>query len=111
MLIETHPMRRIRRVHFVGVGGVGMSGIAEVLLNLGYEVSGSDIGANAATHRLQQHGAKIFYGHDAENIETAEVVVTSSAIATNNPEVEAARSRRIPVIRRAEMLAEIMRFR
>ena len=111
MLIETHPMRRIRRVHFVGIGGVGMSGIAEVLLNLGYEVSGSDMGANAATQRLQEHGAIISYGHDAENIETAEVVVTSSAIASDNPEVEAARSRRIPVIRRAEMLAEIMRFR
>lgn len=111
MLIETHPMRRIRRVHFVGIGGVGMSGIAEVLLNLGYEVSGSDLGSNAATQRLEQQGATIFQNHVAENIAAAEVVVTSSAIPADNPEVKAARDNRVPVIRRAEMLAEIMRFR
>lgn len=111
MLIQTHPMRRIRRVHFVGIGGAGMSGIAEVLLNLGYDVSGSDMSANANTERLQKQGAKIFYGHQASNIETAEVVVVSTAIPKQNPEVLAARELRIPVIRRAEMLAEIMRFR
>ncbi|MCW9005493.1 MAG: UDP-N-acetylmuramate--L-alanine ligase [Gammaproteobacteria bacterium] len=111
MLIETHPMRRIRRVHFVGIGGVGMSGIAEVLLNLGYDVSGSDLGDNAATRRLKELGATLFYEHLAKNVENAEVVVTSSAIPLDNPEVLAARENRIPVIRRAEMLAEIMRFR
>ncbi|MCW8910596.1 MAG: UDP-N-acetylmuramate--L-alanine ligase [Gammaproteobacteria bacterium] len=111
MLIETHPMRRIRRVHFVGIGGVGMSGIAEVLLNLGYDVSGSDLGDNAATRRLKELGATLFYEHLAKNVENAEVVVTSSAIPIDNPEVLAARENRIPVIRRAEMLAEIMRFR
>ncbi len=111
MLIETHPMRRIRRVHFVGIGGVGMCGIAEVLLNLGYDVSGSDLGSNAAVKRLQQQGANIFVGHSAENIESAEVVVISTAVPKDNAEVVAARERRIPVIRRAEMLAEIMRFR
>ena len=111
MLIETHPMRRIRRVHFVGIGGAGMSGIAEVLLNLGYEVSGSDLGSNAATRRLADQGAQIFKGHSADNVKTAEVVVTSTAVPKDNPEVIAAREHRIPVIRRAEMLAEIMRFR
>jgi len=110
MLIETHPMRRIRRVHFVGIGGVGMSGIAEVLLNLGYDVSGSDLGDNAATQRLEKLGAILFHNHLEKNIESAEVVVTSSAIPLDNPEVLAARENRIPVIRRAEMLAEIMRF-
>jgi len=111
MLIDTHPMRRIRRVHFVGIGGAGMCGIAEVLLNLGYLVSGSDLASNAATQRLQAQGAEIFPGHQAENIATAEVVVISTAVPQDNPEVLAARERRIPVIRRAEMLAEIMRFR
>ncbi len=111
MLIQTHPMRRIRRVHFVGIGGAGMSGIAEVLLNLGYDISGSDMHGNTNTDRLQKQGAKIFFGHGASNIETAEVVVVSTAIPKDNPEVIAAREQRIPVIRRAEMLAEIMRFR
>ena len=111
MLIDTHPMRRIKRVHFVGIGGAGMSGIAEVLLNLGYQISGSDKGNNAATERLQQQGAEIFIGHSASNIDTAEVVVVSTAIPQDNVEMIAARERRIPVIRRAEMLAEIMRFR
>jgi UDP-N-acetylmuramate--alanine ligase len=104
-------MRRIRHVHLVGIGGVGMCGIAEVLLNLDYQVSGSDRGSNAATQRLQVQGAKIFKGHAADNIVNAEVVVISTAIPADNPEVVAARERRIPVIRRAEMLAEIMRFR
>lgn len=111
MLIETHPMRKIRRVHFVGIGGVGMCGIAEVLLNLGYEISGSDIKENAATTRLKEQGATVFIGQKPENIAQAEVIVVSTAIASDNVEVQAAREHRIPVIRRAEMLAEIMRFR
>ena len=111
MLIETHPMRRIQRVHFVGIGGVGMCGIAEVLVNLGYNISGSDLGSNAATQRLEELGAMIFKGHSEKNIETAEVVVISTAVPKDNPELIAAREKHIPVIRRAEMLAEIMRFR
>lgn len=111
MLIEIHPMRKIQRVHFVGIGGVGMCGIAEVLLNLGYQISGSDVKENAATARLVKQGAKVFIGQTAENIENVEVVVVSTAIASDNVEVIAAKERRIPVIRRAEMLAEIMRFR
>lgn len=111
MLIESHPMRKIQRVHFVGIGGVGMCGIAEVLLNLGYKISGSDIKENVATKRLSKQGAEIFIGQVASNIETAEVVVVSTAIAADNVEVIAAREKRIPVVRRAEMLAEIMRFR
>jgi UDP-N-acetylmuramate--alanine ligase len=104
-------MTRIRRIHFVGIGGAGMSGIAEVLINLGYQVSGSDLQKNANALRLEQMGADIRLGHVADNIESAEVVVVSSAIGRSNPEVEAARVRRIPVISRAEMLAELMRFR
>lgn len=111
MLIETHPMRKIKRVHFVGIGGVGMCGIAEVLLNLGYEVSGSDIKDNAAMQRLRDQGAIVFVGQQAGNIKEAEVVVVSTAISPDNVEVKAARENRIPVVRRAEMLAEIMRFR
>jgi len=111
MLIESHPMRKIRRVHFVGIGGVGMCGIAEVLLNLDYKISGSDVKENVATKRLRQQGAEIFIGQTAKNIENAEVVVVSTAIAADNVEVVAAREKRIPVVRRAEMLAEIMRFR
>jgi len=111
VLIETHPMRKIQRVHFVGIGGVGMCGIAEVLLNLGYKISGSDIKENAATRRLVKQGADVFIGQSAENIELAEVVVVSTAISKDNVEVKAAKDKRIPVIRRAEMLAEIMRFR
>ena len=111
MLIETHPMRKIQRVHFVGIGGVGMCGIAEVLLNLGYKVSGSDVKENAAIKRLLKQGAKIFIGQKASNVIDVEVVVVSTAIAADNVEVVAAKEHRIPVIRRAEMLAEIMRFR
>jgi UDP-N-acetylmuramate--alanine ligase len=111
MLIEIHPMRKIRHVHFVGIGGVGMCGIAEVLLNLGYQVSGSDVRENAATLRLREQGANIQIGQSAQNVKQAEVVVVSTAIAADNVEVVAARDLRIPVIRRAEMLAEIMRFR
>jgi len=111
MLIETHPMRKIQRVHFVGIGGVGMCGIAEVLLNLGYKVSGSDVKENAAIKRLLKQGAKVFIGQKESNVKDVEVVVVSTAIAADNIEVVAAKEQRIPVIRRAEMLAEIMRFR
>lgn len=104
-------MRRIRRIHFVGIGGVGMCGIAEVLLNLGYSVSGSDLKASAITERLKSFGAEIFIGHRAENASVADVLVVSSAINPSNPEVATALERRIPVVPRAEMLAELMRYR
>ena len=106
-----YGMNRIRRIHFVGIGGTGMSGIAEVLINLGYQVSGSDLQANANTRRLEQLGATIRIGHFSEHVEGAEVVVISSAVHRSNPEVEAARTGKIPVISRAEMLSELMRFR
>ncbi len=102
---------KIQRVHFVGIGGIGMSGIAEVLVNLGYKVSGSDLKSSAVTQRLAGLGAAIFEGHRAENISGAEVVVTSSAIGGENPEVAEARRLHIPVIQRAEMLAELMRLK
>jgi UDP-N-acetylmuramate--alanine ligase len=105
------PMRRIRRIHFVGIGGSGMGGIAEVLANLGYEVSGSDIAENAMTRRLEGLGVKIHRGHDAAHVREADVLVISSAIDPGNPELAAANEARIPVVRRAEMLAELMRFR
>ena len=104
-------MRRIRRIHFVGIGGVGMGGIAEVLLNLGYSVTGSDRQANALVERLRGLGAEIGIGHSAEQAIGADVVVASAAIAPDNAELAAARAHRIPVIPRAEMLAELMRFR
>jgi UDP-N-acetylmuramate--alanine ligase len=104
-------MRRIHRVHFVGIGGSGMGGIAEVLLNLGYEVQGSDIKANAVTRRLAGMGARVLLGHDAGNIAGADVVVVSTAISRDNPEVAAALDARLPVVPRAEMLGELMRFR
>src|SRR5688572_24829726 len=103
---------KIQRVHFVGIGGIGMSGIAEVLLNLGYKVSGSDLKPSPTTERLQHLGALIFdRGHAAENARGAEVVVTSSAIARDNAEVAEARRLHVPVIPRAEMLAELMRLK
>jgi UDP-N-acetylmuramate--alanine ligase len=102
---------KIQRIHFVGIGGIGMSGIAEVLLNLGYKVSGSDLKNSAVTERLAGLGASIFEGHRAENVVGAEVVVTSSAIAVENPEVTEAHKLHIPVIQRAEMLAELMRLK
>ena len=102
---------KIQRVHFVGIGGIGMSGIAEVLLNLGYKVSGSDLKSSAITQRLAGLGATTFEGHRAENIAGAEVVVASSAIAKDNPEIVEARNLHIPVIQRAEMLAELMRLK
>ncbi|MBT1446504.1 UDP-N-acetylmuramate--L-alanine ligase [Shewanella sp. JM162201] len=104
-------MRRVRRIHFVGIGGAGMGGIAEVLVNEGYQVSGSDIAENAVTERLGGLGARIFIGHGAENIENVDVVVVSTAIKQDNPELVAAKEQRIPVVRRAEMLAELMRYR
>jgi UDP-N-acetylmuramate--alanine ligase len=104
-------MRRINTIHFVGIGGSGMSGIAEVLINLGYAVQGSDLKANPVTQRLTKLGARITIGHAARNVEGADVVVVSSAVAKDNPEVEAALEGRIPVVARAEMLGELMRFR
>lgn len=102
---------RFQHIHFIGIGGIGMSGIAEVLLNLGYRVSGSDLKETEITRRLQALGGEIFYGHQAENIKGAEVVVTSSAVRPDNPEVLAARAALLPVIPRAEMLAELMRLK
>jgi UDP-N-acetylmuramate--alanine ligase len=102
---------KIQRIHFVGIGGIGMSGIAEVLLNLGYQVSGSDLKTSAVTQRLATLGAAIFEGHEAANIAGADVVVTSSAISVDNPEVAEARRLHVPVIQRAEMLAELMRLK
>lgn len=102
---------KIRKIHFVGIGGIGMSGIAEVLLNLGYQVSGSDLKETEVTQRLTTLGGTIFYGHDENNVADADVVVTSTAIRDRNPEVEAAHKRLVPVIPRAEMLAELMRMK
>ena len=102
---------KIQRVHFVGIGGIGMSGIAEVLLNLGYQVSGSELKTSPVTQRLVSLGAVVVEGHKAENVTGSEVVVTSSAIAPDNPEVLEARRLHIPVIPRAEMLSELMRLK
>jgi len=108
---NTMKQRRIKRIHFVGVGGSGMGGIAEVLANLGYDVSGSDIAENSVTQRLAGLGVTIYKGHDAARVQGVDVVVVSSAVKESNPEVRAARDQRIPVVPRAEMLAELMRFR
>src|SRR5258705_8752406 len=102
---------KVKRIHFVGIGGSWMSGIAEVLLNLGYKVSGSDLAANAATERLAGLGANVVLGHKADNIASADAVVVSSAVTPDNVEVVAAQSRRIPVVPRALMLAELMRLK
>jgi UDP-N-acetylmuramate--alanine ligase len=104
-------MRRIHRIHFVGIGGAGMGGIAEVLLNLGYAVQGSDLKPNEVTQRLQRQGAQIMLGHAREHVGAADVVVVSTAIAADNPEVIEAHARRLPIVQRAEMLGELMRFR
>jgi len=104
-------MRRVKCIHFVGIGGAGMGGIAEVLLNEGYQISGSDIGENQVVKRLIGLGANITIGHASENITGASVIVVSTAINQDNPELVAAKKQRIPVVRRAEMLAELMRFR
>ncbi|MEA3291656.1 MAG: UDP-N-acetylmuramate--L-alanine ligase [Pseudomonadota bacterium] len=101
----------VRHIHFVGIGGIGMSGIAEVLLDLGFTVSGSELRDSTAVDRLRERGAWVVVGHGAENIAGADVVVVSSAVTTDNPEVAAARERKIPVVPRAEMLGELMRFR
>ncbi|MEY4590577.1 MAG: UDP-N-acetylmuramate--alanine ligase [Pseudomonadota bacterium] len=104
-------MRRIKRIHFIGIGGAGMSGIAEVLLNQGYSISGSDVKISEVTKRLSAMGMQVFIGHDAGNLKNVDVLVRSTAINENNPELEAARQLRIPIVRRAEMLAELMRYR
>lgn len=104
-------MRRIRRIHFIGIGGAGMSGIAEVLLNQGYDITGSDLSESPVTERLSSLGVTIFIGHEAGNVASADVVVVSSAIDHSNEEIIAAMDQRIPIIRRAEMLAELMRYR
>ncbi|HEY8607227.1 MAG TPA: UDP-N-acetylmuramate--L-alanine ligase [Noviherbaspirillum sp.] len=102
---------KVKNIHFVGIGGAGMSGIAEVLLNLGYTVTGSDLGSNAATQRLAELGARVTLGHAAEHVQAADAVVTSTAVRNDNPEVVAARARRIPIVPRAIMLAELMRLK
>ena len=104
-------MRKINRIHLIGIGGVGMGGIAEVLVNLGYAVQGSDLTESATTRRLRSLGADVHIGHRYENVGTADVVVVSSAIDRSNPEIRAAQDARRPIVRRAEMLAELMRFR
>ncbi|HEU4433523.1 MAG TPA: Mur ligase domain-containing protein, partial [Pyrinomonadaceae bacterium] len=103
--------RRIQHVHFVGIGGIGMSGIAEVLINLGFRVSGSDLKRSAVTDRLAQMGVEVFEGHSAENVGHPHVVVRSTAVRDDNPEIVQAHQRSIPVIPRAEMLAELMRLK
>ncbi len=108
---EKPAMRRVERIHFVGIGGAGMGGIAEVLLNEGYNITGSDLGPNPVVERLTSLGAQVTFGHHAENVQGASVVVVSSAIKTENPEIQAAIEQRIPLVRRAQMLAELMRFR
>ena len=102
---------KVKRIHFVGIGGAGMSGIAEVLLNLGYTVSGSDLSESAATRRLRALGARVVLGHAAENVDAADAVVISTAVRNDNPEVIAARAKPIPVVPRAQMLAELMRLK
>ncbi len=109
--MDRHAMGRVRQIHFVGIGGAGMSGIAEVLYNLGYQVSGSDVKQNQATQHLLGLGIEIHTPHDEANVDGSDVVVVSSAVAGDNPEIVAARNKRIPIVRRAEMLAELMRFR
>ncbi len=103
-------MGRIRKVHFVGIGGAGMSGIADVMNTLGYQVSGSDLASNAVTEQLESSGVKVYHSHSVKNVSDVDVVVTSTAISRDNVEVEAAVTNRIPVVPRAEMLAELMRF-
>ncbi|TQV89890.1 UDP-N-acetylmuramate--L-alanine ligase [Aliikangiella coralliicola] len=111
MVMDIPEMRRIRSIHFIGIGGAGMCGIAEVLINQGYSVTGSDPADNQVTRRLESLGAEIFHKHTANNVLGADVVVISTAIPESNLELQAARDRRIPIVPRAEMLAELMRFR
>ncbi|WOE30957.1 MULTISPECIES: UDP-N-acetylmuramate--L-alanine ligase [unclassified Acinetobacter] len=110
-LIKVPEMRRIKHIHFVGIGGAGMCGIAEVLKNQGYQVSGSDIKTSKTTAQLQENDIQVYIGHQAENIKDADVLVVSTAIDPENPEVKEAINNRIPVVRRAEMLGELMRYR
>jgi UDP-N-acetylmuramate--alanine ligase len=110
-LIKVPEMRRIKHIHFVGIGGAGMCGIAEVLKNQGYSVSGSDIKASKTTAQLEENGIKVYIGHAAENIQGADVIVVSTAIDQENPEIKTAIETRTPVVRRAEMLGELMRYR
>jgi len=110
-LIKVPEMRRIKHIHFVGIGGAGMCGIAEVLKNQGYKVSGSDIKASKTTAQLEANGIKVYIGHTANNIKGANVIVVSTAIDQENPEIKTAIENRIPVVRRAEMLGELMRYR
>src|SRR3990167_7823455 len=102
---------KVKRIHFVGIGGSGMSGIAEVLANQGFEVSGSDLSESATTRRLAAQGIRIAIGHDAQNVAVADAVVVSTAVREDNPEVVSARERRVPVVPRAQMLAELMRIK
>jgi UDP-N-acetylmuramate--alanine ligase len=111
LVCDVPEMRRIRQIHFIGIGGAGMCGIAEVLLNQGYKISGSDIQESTVTQRLDSLGVQVFIGHEGANVENADVIVVSSAVDETNPEVQRAREKRIPVVPRAEMLAEIMRYR
>jgi len=115
MVIDISPvvksqMRRVRAMHFIGIGGVGMGGIAEVMHHLGFKVSGSDLNANALTERLEKLGVSVVRGHAANNVENADVVVVSTAVPEDNPEIIRARELGLPIARRAEMLAELMRF-
>ena len=103
--------RELGPIHFVGIGGIGMSGIAEILHNLDYQVQGSDAAENANVRRLRDLGVPVTVGHAAENVENAQVVVVSSAVKETNPEVQSARARLVPVVRRAEMLGELMRLK
>jgi UDP-N-acetylmuramate--alanine ligase len=111
LTLKDAPMRRVRRIHLLGIGGSGMAGIAEVLLNLGYTVTGTDLKKSPATERLQQLGAQIALGHKASHVKGADAVVVSTAVKADNAELSYAHQHRIPVVRRAEMLAELMRFR
>jgi len=103
--------RKVKRIHFVGIGGIGMSGIAEVLLNLGYTISGSDLSQSDLTQKLSALGARIYTGHHSSHLSDTDVVVTSTAVKSNNPEVLEAHRRNIPVIPRAEMLAELLKMK
>ncbi len=111
LINQVPEMRRIKRIHFIGIGGAGMSGIAEVLLNQGYQITGSDLKESDVTRRLSDLGAKVFIGHHGSNVVGADVVVNSTAVDLTNPELVSAREYRIPVVRRAEMLGELMRYR
>jgi len=115
MVVDVSPlvksqMRRVRAMHFIGIGGVGMGGIAEVMHHLGFRVSGSDLNSNALTQRLADLGVSILLGHAAQNVDAADVVVVSTAVPEDNPEIVRARELGLPIARRAEMLAELMRF-